>query len=150
MHQYVSADRLCSLTESFIARYIMSKWWTVTCDYQLMNRRIAGTMILLANIYILLVRVWTVQKYTWARLYHRADSQSVTKTTNNFNKLWKQLSMAPDVGWTMSQNERQWSINDFWTYKYGKWIVIWSLFGVNDVLAAFQEKRDSNTVNAPF
>jgi len=48
------------------------------------------------------------------------------------------------------ENERQLSVNDFGSCKYGNCIVIWSLLGTTDILAACIGKRNSNMVTAPF
>jgi len=50
----------------------------------------------------------------------------------------------------LSENERQWSVNNLRLCKYGNYTVLWSLLGIIDVLAAFIGQRDSNTVIAPF
>jgi len=65
---------------------------------------------------------------------------------------WQHLYVKNTVTGSLppSENERQWSVNDFRFCKYGNCIVIWSLLGITYVLAALIGKRDSNTVTAPF
>ena len=91
-----------------------------------------------------------MQEYYWARLSHRAQSQSVTKTTNKFKSVLIQLLMVADVEWTIYKNERQRSVNEFMSCKYGNSIVNSWLLGITDVLAAFMGKTDNNAVTAPF
>jgi len=92
----------------------------------------------------------TVQECYCTRLCHRAKSSSVRKTTKKFKSWWKLLLMAANVEWTIHWNEGQWSVNDLWLCKYGNYTVIWLLLSMTNVLAAFIDKRDSNTITAPF
>ena len=58
--------------------------------------------------------------------------------------------MAADVECTIHYNERQRSVNDLWSSKYGNSPVSWLFLRMTDALAAFIGKRDSNMVTAPF
>ena len=85
-----------------------------------------------------------------AWLCHKVESQLSRKPTGTVKPGRKQIWTAADDKWTRQSNERQWSVNDLRSSKYGNPLVTWSLLCIMDVLAAFIDKRDSNTVTAPF
>jgi len=58
--------------------------------------------------------------------------------------------MAADVEWTIHQHAREWSVNNVWFCKYGKSVVIGSLWCITAMLPAFIVQRGSNTVTTPL
>jgi len=107
----VSHTWSCSLPESFTQWSIIGGCWALACEHSLMNRSISGPMYLLARYINFIVGQQIVQEYYCAWLCHSTVSQSVGKTMNKIKSLWKQLSMAPYVQWTIHQNRHQWSVN---------------------------------------
>jgi len=137
MCQHVSAAYLCSLTESFISRYIMGQWWAIACEYRLTNRCIAGAMILLARYISFPSMKANGASISLGSALPQGGVSICHKHGLYVQIIMKQLSTAADVDRTIYYNERQWSVNNVWSCKYGNWIVICSLLGITDVLADF-------------
>jgi len=58
--------------------------------------------------------------------------------------------MAADYEYTLLENERQRSLNEYWSCKYGNWNMIWSLLSITAVLPAFVGKTESNKDTVRF
>jgi len=53
--------------------------------------------------------------------------------------------MVTDIDYTIHYTEHQWNVNDFWSFKEGKYKVILSLYSITVVLAAFIGKTASDS-----
>jgi len=106
--------------------------------------------IISQDVYNLITWEQTMQEYYGAQLCYRADSQPARKATDKFKSVSVQLSIAADFEWTIHWNQRQQSVNNFWSSKFGNWKVIWSLLCISDIMAAFIGKKQGDTVTTPF
>jgi len=69
-----------------------------------------------------------------------------------FIRYWQPLLSETTATYSLPhpENDCQWSVNNLWFCKYGNQTMIWLLFRITDVLAAYIGKRDSNMATASF
>jgi len=150
MRHSVPSTSIYTWTVSIILIFTMSKWWAVVCQYRLMNRCIVSAMNLLARYkHCISMRANCGRIILGSALSQGQPSiihneyqyvQNIMKTIIDGTRCW--------MNNPINQSKR--SVNNFWSCKYIKWIVIWSLLCITVISAAFLGNRGSNTVTAPL
>jgi len=145
---------LCSLTESFSYRYIMGWWLAVACKYRLINRCIAGVMYLLPRY----INFYSMRVNSSRMLLCTALPQGRVSICHKDNQKVRCI-MKPIIDdsrcgmaniWKWASTECQWSVNDFSLCIIGNLSSEWLQTSIDEILAAFMGKNNSNTLPTTF